>query len=153
MPKIEIDLVPVKAGSIYPAPFKTMAEGRARQALGDAGDLTQFGVNLTRLPPGAATAQRHWHEAEDELVFVVSGELTLIEDDGETVLGAGDAAAFKAGLADGHHLVNRSACDAVLLEVGSRAAEERGHYPDIDLVYEKRDGAIRFTNKAGDPYD
>ena len=153
MPKIEIDLVPVKAGSIYPAPFKTMAEGRARQALGDAGDLTQFGVNLTRLPPGAATAQRHWHEAEDELVFVVSGELTLIEDDGETVLGAGDAAAFKAGLADGHHLVNRSVCDAVLLEVGSRAAEERGHYPDIDLVYEKRDGAIRFTNKAGDPYD
>ncbi len=153
MPKIAIDRVPVKTGSIYPAPFKTMAEERARQALGDAGGLTQFGVNLTRLPPGAATAQRHWHEAEDELVFVVSGELTLIEDDGETVLRAGDAAAFKAGLANGHHLVNRSASDAVLLEVGSRAADERGHYPDIDLVYENRDGAVRFTNKAGDPYD
>ena len=108
MPKIDIDRVPVKTGSIYPAPFKAMADARARQALGDAAGLTQFGVNLTRLPPGAATAQRHWHEAEDELVFVVSGELVLIEDAGETLLRAGEAAAFKAGHADGHHLVNRS---------------------------------------------
>ena len=153
MPKIDIDRVPVKTGSIYPAPFKAMADARARQALGDAGGLTQFGVNLTRLPPGAATAQRHWHEAEDELVFVVSGELTLIEEGGETLLRAGEAAAFKAGHADGHHLVNRSAEDAVVLEIGSRASEERGHYPDIDLVYEKRGGKFRFTNKAGEPYD
>ena len=109
MPKIDIDRVPVKIGSIYPAPFKAMADARARQALGDAAGLTLFGVNLTRLPPGAATAQRHWHEAEDELVFVVSGELVLIEDAGETLLRAGEAAAFKAGHADGHHLVNRSA--------------------------------------------
>ena len=153
MPKIDIDRVPVKTGSIYPAPFKAVSEARARQALGDAGGLTQFGVNLTRLPPGAATAQRHWHEAEDELVFVVSGELVLIEEDGETPLGAGEAAAFKAGHADGHHLVNRSADDAVLLEIGTRASEERGHYPDIDLVYEKQGGAVRFTDKAGAPYD
>ena len=153
MPKIDIDRVPVKTGSIYPAPFKAMADARARQALGDAGGLTQFGVNLTRLPPGAATAQRHWHEAEDELVFVVSGELVLIEDGGETPLRSGEAAAFKAGNADGHHLVNRSTEDAVVLEIGSRANEERAHYPDIDLVYEERSGAIRFTNKAGEPYD
>ena len=153
MPKIDIDRVPVKTGSIYPAPFRAVSEARARQALGDAGGLTQFGVNLTRLPPGAATAQRHWHEAEDELVFVVSGELTLIEEDGETPLRAGEAAAFKAGHADGHHLVNRSADDAVLLEIGTRASEERGHYPDIDLVYEKQGGAVRFTDKAGAPYD
>ena len=153
MPKIDIDRVPVKTGSIYPAPFKAMADARARQALGDAGGLTQFGVNLTRLPPGAATAQRHWHEAEDELVFVVSGELVLIEEGGETPLRAGEAAAFKAGHADGHHLVNRSAEDAVVLEIGTRSSEERGHYPDVDLVYEKRGDKIRFTNKAGEPYD
>ena len=153
MPKIDIDRVPVKTGSIYPAPFKAMADARARQALGDAGGLTQFGVNLTRLPPGAASAQRHWHEAEDELVFVVSGELVLVEDGGEMPLRAGEAAAFKAGYADGHHLVNRSAADAVVLEIGTRSSEERGHYPDIDLVYEKRGGKIRFTNKAGEPYD
>ena len=153
MPKIDIDRVPVKTGSIYPAPFRAVSEARARQALGDAGGLTQFGVNLTRLPPGAATAQRHWHEAEDELVFVVSGELALIEEDGETPLRAGEAAAFKAGHADGHHLVNRSAGDAVVLEIGSRAEVERGHYPDIDLVYEKQGGAVRFTDKAGAPYD
>ena len=154
MPKIDIDRVPVKTGSIYPAPFKAVSEARARQALGDAGGLTQFGVNLTRLPPGAATAQRHWHEAEDELVFVVSGELVLIEEGSETPLRAGEAAAFKAGHADGHHLVNRSAGDAVLLEIGTRASEvERGHYPDIDLVYEKQGGAVRFTDKAGAPYD
>ena len=153
MPKIDIDRVPVKTGSIYPVPFKAMADARARQALGDAGGLTQFGVNLTRLPPGAASAQRHWHEAEDELVFVVSGELTLIEEGGETLLRAGEAAAFKAGHADGHHLVNHSTEDAVVLEIGTRASEERGHYPDIDLVYEKNGGKIRFTNKAGEPYD
>ena len=153
MPKIDIDRVRVKTGSIYPAPFKAMADARARQALGDAAGLTQFGVNLTRLPPGAATAQRHWHEAEDELVFVVSGELVLIEDAGETLLRAGEAAAFKAGHADGHHLVNLSGEDAVVLEIGTRAGEERAHYPDVDLVYEKRGGKIRFTNKAGEAYD
>ena len=153
MPKIDLDRVPAKAGSSYPAPFKAMADGRIKQALGDAGGLTQFGVNLTRLPPGAATAQRHWHETEDELVFVVSGDLVLIEEGGETPLGAGEAATFKAGHADGHYLLNRSAADAVVLEIGTRASDERCHYPDIDLVYEKRSGQIRFTNKAGEPYD
>ena len=153
MPKIDLDRVPAKAGSGYPAPFKAMAEGRIKQALGDAGGLTQFGVNLTRLPPGAATAQRHWHETEDELVFVVSGELILIEEGADTPLRAGEAAAFKAGHADGHYLLNRSAEDAVVLEIGTRASDERCHYPDVDLAYEKRDGKVRFTNKAGEPYD
>ena len=153
MPRIDIDRVPAKTGSIYPAPFKGQAEGRVRKALGDAGGLTQFGVNLTRLPPGAASAQRHWHEAEDELVFVVSGEVTLIDDGGETTLRAGEAAAFRAGDADAHHLVNRSGADAVVLEVGTRAPDERCQYPDIDLVYEKRGGTVRFTNRAGEPYD
>ena len=153
MPKIDIDRVPVKTGSLYPPPYNVMADGRIKQALGDAGGLTQFGVNLTRLPPGAASAQRHWHEAEDELVFVVSGELVLIEEGGETPLWAGEAATFKAGHADGHYLLNRSAEDAVVLEIGTRASEERCQYPDIDLVYEKRSGKVRFTNRAGEPYD
>ena len=153
MPKIDIDRVPVKTGSLYPPPYNAMADGRIKQALGDAGGLTQFGVNLTRLPPGAASAQRHWHEAEDELVFVVSGELVLIEEGGETSLRAGEAATFKAGHADGHYLANRSAQDAVVLEIGTRASEERCQYPDIDLVYEKRGGKVHFTNRAGDPYD
>ena len=153
MPKIDIDRVPVKTGSLYPPPHNMMADGRIKQALGDAGGLTQFGVNLTRLPPGAASAQRHWHEAEDELVFVVSGKLVLIEEGGETPLGAGEAATFKAGHADGHYLLNRSTEVAVVLEIGARASEERCQYPDIDLVYEKRGGKVHFTNRAGDPYD
>ncbi len=152
MPKIEVDLVPIKTGSIYPDPFKKMADARIRQALGDAVGLTQFGVSLTRLPPGAATAHRHWHETEDELVFILSGELILIEDDGEECLSAGDAAAFKAGVANGHHMVNRSSCDALILEVGTRAANECAHYPDVDLVYEKSDGIIQFSDKTGKPY-
>ena len=97
MPKIDLDRVPAKAGSGYPAPFKAMAEGRIKQALGDAGGLTQFGVNLTRLPPGAATAQRHWHETEDELVFVVSGELILIEEGAETPLRGGGGGGVQGG--------------------------------------------------------
>ncbi len=153
MPKIETDRVPVKTGTPYPGPFRNIAEGRARQALGDAGGLTQFGVNLTRLPPGGASSQRHWHKAEDEFVFLLSGSLVLVEDGGETVLRAGDAAAFKAGVTDGHHLVNRSDEDALYLEVGTRAAEERVRYPDIDLLYEKSRGVVRFTNRAGEPYD
>ena len=152
MPKIDVDLVPAKTGSIYPERFKRMADARIKQALGDAVGLTQFGVSLTRLPPGAATAHRHWHETEDELVFVLSGELILIEDEGEERLSAGDAAAFKAGIANGHHIVNRSTDDALILEVGTRATKERAHYPDVDLVYEKSDGVIQFTNKAGNTY-
>ena len=152
MPKIDIDQLPVQAGSIYPEPFRAICEGCLKHRLGDAGGLTQFGVNLTRLLPGAATAQRHWHESEDELVFVVSGEVTLIDDGGETPLAAGEAAAFKAGVSNGHQVVNRSDADAVLLEIGSRFAEERGHYPDIDLVYERSAGSFRFTTKRGEPY-
>jgi uncharacterized cupin superfamily protein len=85
-------------------------------------------VNYTRLRPGAASALRHWHEREDELVFVLEGELVLVEDGGETVLRAGDAAAFKAGVANGHHLVNRSERDALLLEIGTRSTAEVAHY-------------------------
>ncbi len=123
-----------------------------RQPLGNAGGLTQFGVNLTRLKPGAASAHRHWHEVEDELVYVLEGELVLVEDEGETMLRAGDAATFKAGVANGHHLVNRSTRDAVLLEIGTRSPHERVVYSDVDLMGEKTEQGYRFSHKSGKPY-
>jgi len=148
MPRIDIGSLPWKGGSGYPAPFDAIVEGRTRKRLGDAGGLGQFGVNLTRLAPGAASSQRHWHDNEDEFVFVLSGEVVLVEEGGETVLRAGDAAAFKAGVANGHHLVNRSGAEARYLEIGTRAGEERAHYPDIDLAYARDGAGARFTTKA-----
>ena len=112
MPKIDIDALPVRTGSGYPAPFDAPCLGRTRRALGDAAGLDQFGVNLQRLAPGAWTSQRHWHTTEDEFVWVLEGEVVLVEDDGETVMRAGDCAAWKAGVENGHHLVNRSDRDA-----------------------------------------
>ena len=152
MPKIDIEAIPETNSTSYPAPFRELVKGRFRKALGNAGGLTQFGVNLCRLAPGAATAQRHWHEKEDELVFVLDGELTLIEDDGETLLRAGDAAAFKAGTRNGHHLVNRSGRDAVLLEIGTRDPNDRGEYPDLDMTFVCENGVDRFLHRDGTPY-
>lgn len=152
MPKIDISAIPVRATTGYPAELRQAVAGRQRQALGDAGGLTQFGVNLTRLEPGAATALRHWHEQEDELVYVLDGELVLVEEGGETVLGPGDAAAFKAGVANGHHLVNRSRTDAVLLEIGTRSRAERCYYPDVDLVFVSDEAGDRYTRRSGEPY-
>ena len=152
MPKIDIAGVPELNSTGYPAPFHELVAGRFRRRLGDAGGLTQFGVNLCRLAPGAASAHRHWHEREDELVYVLEGELVLIEDDGETVLKAGDAAAFKAGVRNGHHLVNRSEREALLLEIGTRDPSDRGEYPDIDMVFISEDGVDRFLHRDGSPY-
>jgi uncharacterized cupin superfamily protein len=152
MPKIDVSALPLRTGTGYPEALRAMVRGRERKGLGDAGDLTQFGVNLTRLRPGAASAHRHWHQQEDELVYVLEGELVLIEDEGETVLGPGDAAAFKAGVANGHHLVNRSGRDAILLEIGTRAATERAHYPDVDLAYVGDERGVVYSRKSGEPY-
>ena len=152
MPRIDIGAVPESNSTSYPAPFRDLVRGRFRKRLGDAGGLTQFGVNLCRLEPGSATAQRHWHEEEDELVYVLEGELTLIEDEGETLLRAGDAAAFKAGIRNGHHLVNRSGRDALLLEIGTRDPKDRGEYPDIDMRFICEDGLDRFLHRDGTPY-
>jgi uncharacterized cupin superfamily protein len=151
MPKIDIAKVPVRTNTIYPAEFRDVVKGREKQALGNAVGLTQFGVNLTRLKPGAASALRHWHAAEDELIYLLEGELVLIENEGETVLRPGDAAGFKAGIANGHQLINRTARDAVYLEVGTRAARDHVEYPDVDLVYDKGD-ELRLTRKSGEPY-
>jgi len=152
MPKIDIGKISPRLGSSYPAAFKAATEGREKYALGDAVGLDQFGVNLTRLKPGAASSHRHWHENEDEFIFVIEGEIVLIEDSGETLLRPGDAAGFKAGVANGHQLVNKSAREALYLEVGTRAPTERSHYPDVDLAGQNDGRGYRFTKKSGEPY-
>src|SRR3954464_8993655 len=136
MAKINVSAVPERRGSGYPAPFLEPCANRARQRLGDAGGLTQFGVNLLHLPPGVWSSQRHSHTAEDEFVYVVSGEVTLIDNEGEHVLRAGDCAAFPKDVPNGHQLVNKSGVLAVCLEVGSRSPEDACDYPDIDMKIE-----------------
>jgi uncharacterized cupin superfamily protein len=152
MPKIDVAKVRVRATTNYPAPFAARVAGRERRRLGDAAGLTQFGVNLTRLKPGAQSALRHWHEREDEFVYILEGELVLMEDGGESVLRPGDAAGFKAGVANGHHLINRGSRDAVYLEIGTRGTNERAHYPDDDLSCHYDGETLRFTHKSGEPY-
>ncbi len=150
MPKIDISNVPERKGVGYPEPFAALSAHRLRQRLGDAGGIGDFGVNVTRLPPGQWSSQRHWHSAEDEFVFVLEGELVLVEDGGETLLGAGDAAAFPKASGNGHHMINRTDHWAVYLEVGSRAPEDVATCSDIDLMSNNLDG--RFLHKDGTPY-
>jgi uncharacterized cupin superfamily protein len=152
MPKVDIAKVPVKSGTFYPAEFQAECAGRHKQALGDLVGLTQFGVNITRIAPGSASSLRHYHEQEDEFIFVLEGELVLIENDGEVVLKAGDAAGFKANSGNAHCLVNRSGRDAVYFEVGTRSVEERVHYPDVDLMLERDAKTRRYLHKSGEPY-
>jgi uncharacterized cupin superfamily protein len=149
MPKLDLSAIATHQGSSYPAPFVREVAQRTRQRLGDAGGLTQFGVNRLQLPPGAWSSQRHWHALQDEFVFVVSGEVVLITDQGEETLRAGDCVAFPKNTPDGHHLVNRSDATAVCLEVGTREEGERVVYSDIDLLVEPNRG---YTHKDGTPY-
>jgi uncharacterized cupin superfamily protein len=152
VPKIDIAKAVVRTTTVYPKPYDRVTEGREKTALGNVAGLTQFGVNRTLLKPGAASALRHWHEAEDEFIYVLEGELTLIEDGGETLLKPGDCAGFKAGVPNGHQLVNKTQRDAVYLEVGTRAAVERAHYPDVDLMFERDESGVRVLHKSGEPY-
>ena len=150
MPKIDLHAVPLRKGTGYPAEFNAQCAERTRRRIGDAGGLVDFGVNLMTLPPGGWSSQRHWHSHEDEFVYVLDGELTLVEDDGETVLVAGECAAFPKGSGNGHHLQNRSATLAVYLEVGSRDPSDLTTCSDIDMMSSNADG--RFTRKDGTPY-
>lgn len=150
MPKIDIATVAARKGSFYPPPFDAPCAERVRQRLGNAGGLTDFGVNLMRLQPGNWSSQRHWHSHEDEFVYVLEGEVTLVEDDGETLLRAGDSAAFPKGTGNGHHLINRSPAVALYLEVGSRDPQDLTTCSDIDMMSSNADG--RFTHKDGKPY-
>ena len=150
MPKIDVAAVPKRKGAGYPPYFNAPCADRIRQRLGNAGGLTDFGVNLMHLPPGSWSSQRHWHSHEDEFVFVVEGEVTLIENAGETILRAGDCAAFQKNSGNGHHMINKSNVMAVYLEVGSRHPDDLTTCSDIDMMSSNADG--RFTHKDGTPY-
>ena len=157
MPKIDITQVQRVKGSSYPPPYDQPCREREGIRLGVAAGLTQFGVNIMTLKPGVWASQRHWHSTEDEFVYIITGELVLIEDDGETVLRPGDCAAWPAGVRNGHHLINRSNATASFLVVGSRRDDDWGEYPDIDLRFNperysgKRQGP-GFSHKDGTPY-
>ncbi|MCA3254260.1 MAG: cupin domain-containing protein [Alphaproteobacteria bacterium] len=150
MPKLDLDAIPEIQRTGYPEPYRGAVAGRNYRRLADAAGLTDFGVNICRLEPGAWSSQRHWHSKEDEFVMMISGEAVLITDAGETVMRPGDCAAFPAGLADAHHLVNRSDADAVFLVVGSDKADDACTYPDIDMHLPRGDGG--FTRKDGTPW-
>jgi uncharacterized cupin superfamily protein len=150
---IEPHSVPGRRTTSYPEPFRPVVAGREKRALGDAAGLKNFGVNLTRLDPGGASALRHWHEKQDEFVYVLEGELVLVTDEGECVLGPGMAAAFPAGRACGHQLVNRTDRPALYLEVGDRTPADRVHYSADDLAATlDPQGRWRFTHKDSRPY-
>jgi len=134
--------VEMRVGTGYPAPHDVPCRQRGRRRLSDAFGLSQFGANLLELLPGAWSSQRHWHERQDEFIYVVEGEVTLITNEGVTVLKPGMFAGFRASVANGHHLVNRSNAVARVLEVGTRTAEETAHYSDIDMIYREGEGYL-----------
>ncbi len=144
--------VQIKKGADHPAPFAETIRDREKRALGDALGLTNFGVNLVRLPPGTASTLRHWHSRQDEFVYVLEGELVLVTDNGEQLLTPGMAAGFPAGVANGHVLTNRTERDALYLEVGDRATGDEVDYPDIDLLVRWIDGEEKYVHKDGTPY-
>jgi uncharacterized cupin superfamily protein len=148
------DVANVKArrGSGYPPEYAAACERRIKQALGDVGGLTQFGVNLVTLEPGVSSSLRHWHRVEDEFIYVLQGELVLVTDAGEELLTAGMAAGFPANEPNGHHLVNRGTRTATYLEVGTRSGDEEVIYSDVDMMLERRDGVSRQLHKSGEPY-
>ena len=150
--RIDIAKLAPTIGSLYPPPYDQPCRTRERKKLGDAAGLTQFGVNLLRLPPGAWSAQRHWHTHEDEFVYVVQGEVVLVTDDGEETLRAGDCAGFKAGAPNGHCLQNRSNAEVIALEVGTRSSECSAYYPECDMVAPAGGKPAIFTRRDGTPY-
>jgi len=150
MPKLDLSKVPLKTGSIYPEPYASMVKGRSSLRLGDAGGLTQFGVNIIMLEPGAMSSLRHWHLNEDEFVMMTEGTCVMLQDEGETVMRVGDCAAFPAGSPNGHQFLNRSDAVAKFLVVGTKAPREVASYSDVDLVVEiVRGEKPHFTYRDG----
>ena len=150
MKKIDLSAMPAQTGSNYPAPFDAPCNDQASQRLGRHAGLGAFGVNLTVIAPGAWSSQRHWHSHEDEFVWVLEGELTLVTDAGEEILRPGDCAAFRKGDPDGHHLVNKSGRPAKVLEIGNSDPRDRCVYPDIDMVAEP--GVTAYSHRDGTLY-
>lgn len=135
MPKIDRSQTMKREGSTYPSPFDQPCQKRKVERLGEAAGLSQFGANIVELQPGAWASQRHWHECEDEFVYMLTGELVLVEDEGETALVAGDSAGWPAGAKNGHHLINKSSAPASFLVIGTRDDSDHGEYSDIDMVF------------------
>ncbi|MFO1162529.1 MAG: cupin domain-containing protein [Reyranellaceae bacterium] len=151
--RIDWTAVTPVVGTLYPPPFDEPCLTRQRRKLGDAAGLTQFGVNLLVLPPGAWSSQRHWHTAQDEFIHVLSGEVTLVTDSGAEVLRAGDSAGFKAGDSNGHCLQNRSSVEARVLEIGTRSSADEASYSDIDLHSPPDGKPAIYTRRDGTPYE
>ena len=151
--RIDISTVTPTVGTLYPIPFDRPCRSRERSKLGDVAGLTQFGVNLLKLPPGAWSSQRHWHTQSDEFIYVISGEVVLVTDGLEELLHAGDAAGFKAGDPNGHCLQNRSTGEAVVLEVGTRIESDTGYYSDIDMMTPAGGKPAIYTHRDGTPYE
>jgi uncharacterized cupin superfamily protein len=138
--------------SNYPEPFASRMAGREKRPLGDLFGLTNFGVNLTRLAPGAMSSVRHYHTKQDEFIYILEGCPTLHTDEGRTVLSPGMCAGFKGGIGNGHHLINESNEDVVYLEIGDRTPGDEGHYPDDDLMASLVEGQWKFVHKDGTSY-
>ncbi len=153
MPKIDLDALPERTGSSYPAPHDAAMAGRRQKRLGDAAGLTQFGANLVTLAPGAMSSLRHWHEQQDEFLVVTEGTLVLVDDFGATPLGPGDCCAFPAGDANGHHIVNRSDAPGAFVVVGTRTQSETGWYSDVDMKVSVSDGHMAFSRRDGSPLE
>ena len=152
MPKIDRAKIPFTNNASYPKEFAGVIAGREKQKLGDAVGLTQFGVNISRIKANSKSALRHWHESENEFIYMLEGELVLHEDSGETVLKPGDAAGWRANSCNGHCLINRGTRDAVYLEVGTRLANDTVVYSDIDMRLERDKTGARYLHKTGEPY-
>jgi len=142
---------PTRTSTNYPSPFAERVEGRSKNVLGDLFGLTNFGVNMVALPPGAQSSVRHRHTRQDEFVYVLSGEVVLVHDDGETLLSSGMCAGFRHG-GVAHHLINRSETSATYLEVGDRTPGDTADYPDDDLCAVATPSGWQFTHKNGEPY-
>jgi uncharacterized cupin superfamily protein len=150
MPRIDLQSIAATSRTTYPEPYAGQMTKRHYRRLGPAAGLSDFGVSHVRLDPGGISSQRHWHEGEDEFLVMIAGEAVLVEEGRETILVAGDCAAFPKGVPDGHHLVNRGAAECIFIVVG-RPAQSDCHYPDIDLHLDSAIGGYR--HKDGRPYD
>ena len=150
--RIDVAGISSVIGTLYPPPFDKRCRACERKQLGDAAALTQFSVNLLRLPPRTWSSQRHWHTAGDEFVYVVCGEVVLVTDEGPEVLRAGDAAGFRAGEKNGHCLQNRSDVDAMVLEISARLPNDAVYYSDIDMISPADETPAIYTRRNGTPY-
>jgi len=152
LPALEPADVPEKRGSIYPEPFRSRMGDRMKRRLGDACGLTRFGVNLVTLGPGGQSALRHWHTLEDEFVYVLTGEVVLVSNDGEQTLKPGMCAGYPGGRKDGHHFLNRSRAPATYLEIGNRTEGDTAFYPDDDLMWVEDENGVFAAHKDGRRY-